>query len=757
VALSQSSVALTAEDNEIKFNQLSSGWAVIVGAQSSSSVSLTATDGSNTVSVKGDRVDGLAAFRSGTVSLESTGGDNLIELTNDGKSRLYGIRAQDDSTVELSAEDGSNSIVLNGGGSSGISSAIYASGGSRVKLAAGTDNVLTGGSFGIESIGSDVTLTASGTNTISVASTGILAEAGDSADASVKVNGQTALTAETAVSAAGSDAHTASVDINYSGESSVTGNILASDGASVSLAAADDSSTLNLTGYARTGLYSDYTDETPGTIAIDLGSGGYWSMTDSSTVTSLSGTGTVDFAGSGTSLAAETIDGEITYAMTLNTDGSGDMLYAVNGTSQTQTLSVKNLSSLLSEMTTGDAVRFATVQNAGGGFGEGTEVGSRNAGVYRWALTVDYRDAASDPLSTAAVNAAYNGGDGKPGEEAAEALYGGEGSQNIYLVMTATERPSDIVLAAEKARTVRRRLSTDIDTYVKRRGQIASFDSEKREGGWVRLLGKTADISDVSSMYRAGGEFGFSHEVESTPEHRHRVGIGLGYLRSHGSYSGVSGSWHTDGVTATLYDTAEYQKAEAAADDFWYRDSYVRFHGMHRHGSAVDPLDGTRRTQNAPASAFNVSTELGRSLPIGGGAVLIPQVQLQGSWLSSATYTDGDGVRIKEPSDWSLIGRLGFDAVKVFDAESESRGWLKASVFHEFHGEEGISARNEDAKWGEASYREADGSSDTWYTVGAGFSRKIGKAAAVFADIERTAGAGWKHAWEAHLGVRKKF
>lgn len=114
-------------------------------------------------------------------------------------------------------------------------------------------------------------------------------------------------------------------------------------------------------------------------------------------------------------------------------------------------------------------------------------------------------------------------------------------------------------------------------------------------------------------------------------------------------------------------------------------------------------------------------------------------------------------MKFREPSGWSLIGRAGVDAVKVFDPATDTRAWFKASVLHEFHGDQGFTAHDESDKWREASYREADGSSDTWYVVGASFSRKIKKNTSFYVDVERTAGAGWKHAWEAHIGLQKTF
>ena len=81
-----------------------------------------------------------------------------------------------------------------------------------------------------------------------------------------------------------------------------------------------------------------------------------------------------------------------------------------NGTSDKQTLAIKNISTLDKEMEPGDAVRFATVKNPGFGFGSGTLVAALSSGIYNNLYKTEYRSLSSDALNTAAYNNDRNGG-----------------------------------------------------------------------------------------------------------------------------------------------------------------------------------------------------------------------------------------------------------------------------------------------------------------------------------------------------------
>lgn len=492
----------------------------------------------------------VGALYDSTLNLVAQSNDIYVEQHETKPHKTCGTVADANSTVNITAEK--DPLKIGQESTIPLNNRIEAKGGKDVyglfaiskgsiHLDAQGDNIITASSLdtntqkethnhiGINNQGGTVGLVAGGRNQIMATDTGIKSVA-KSNEAETTIDGAIDLIAPIAISATATNQKVAKVALDYQGESRIMGDVLSKEGATVAVASKDTTGKLTFSGFARNDRYDDPNASKLSTLDIDLGHNGTWSMTDSSSITKLAGLGTVNFMKKGSSLATDKIDGTMTYTMTLRKDGSGDMLYAKEGTDKKQTLVLNNPAELFSEMTPGDAVRFATIQNAGGGFHEGTEVAYQDAGVFKEALKVDYRDRASDTITTD-----YDTGKTEKLTKAVvDNLYGGQGSQNVYLVLADTDKPTDTVLTAQKAKLIRHRLSTDMDTYTKRHGQTQYFDDANQNGGWVRIIGKTSDLDDVSSLYKAGAEIGVTHEVESRADHRHRVGVGFGYMRSHG-------------------------------------------------------------------------------------------------------------------------------------------------------------------------------------------------------------------------------
>ena len=790
-----SSVSLSAEDggsNVLLYEarSLDGTWSSGgIDVTTESTVTLTAEGGGDNVirslGGAGPYNDAIRTRGSSKVYLTSDEGSNIIDLDIDLSSAasesVAGIRedavlALGAGTVEFSAVSNLISVTYSNApsGSEPDAAGLVSREGSRIALHALNDNAVTSAGRGLAAEGGTIELSAEGgTNRIAAKSAAADSSSASGTAASVTISGRTVLSGEPALRSTAAGGIESTVALRYAGSSAVTGAIAASgsgaavtvapyteqgriaiagdvstsDGGAVSIALTSGST---LTGTARTAAHGSFAEASPGTIALSADAGSLWSMTDSSTVTALSGSGgTVDFARAGTSLAAGSVSGEHTYRMTLRTDGSGDMLYAAEGTADRQTLYVKNAAELAAAMQPGDAVRFATVKSAQGGFADGSTAAEESSGVYLAKLVVQYRDAASDPLNTDEINAAYNEGEGKPGSEAVQALYGGSGSSNVYLTLEQTEIPTDAALEAEKAEEIRWRIATGIDTYVKRKGQTAAFDADN--GLWVRLLGQDADVKHAASLHAAGIELGASHVSELTDTLKRKEGIAVGYKRARGSWDGISGSWHADDVAVTLYDTAEYRSAGAkSAEDYWYRDSYLRMQNLHMHGTAADRYDGEKHSVGFPTTVFNLSTELGRSVPLTPTLTLIPQAQLQASWLAGWSGNE-DGIRVSRSGEWSLIGRAGFDAVKSF-AGGTGKLRLKASVLHEFADGGDLSASASGRTW-----RADIAGTGTWYTAGAGLSCRVGEGKSVYIDAERAMGNGWRDAYELHAGFSWRF
>lgn len=110
-----------------------------------------------------------------------------------------------------------------------------------------------------------------------------------------------------------------------------------------------------------------------GTVKIDMGTGSFWNVTGQSWVTDLKGNNSYiildnDENGNGYALHIGKITGKNTLAMNISPEDNGNMIYVKDGTGAQQNLIINNRDEVLQNMDVGDAVRFATVANAGMGF-----------------------------------------------------------------------------------------------------------------------------------------------------------------------------------------------------------------------------------------------------------------------------------------------------------------------------------------------------------------------------------------------------
>lgn len=158
------------------------------------------------------------------------------------------------------------------------------------------------------------------------------------------------------------------------------------------------------------------------------------------------------------------------------------MIYIGNGTSDAQTLVVKNVTTLDRQMDVGEAVRFATVQNSQNEFVDGSQVAVVASGLYNDKFHVEYRTVASDSLNMDAYNNSYNGdGTRKPTTEYVETNFGGDNTQNVYLVKSQNLNKGAITPA--NVSHILWRHMTDLDTFTNRTGESQYFTPNGNEGG----------------------------------------------------------------------------------------------------------------------------------------------------------------------------------------------------------------------------------------------------------------------------------
>jgi outer membrane autotransporter protein len=614
----------------------------------------------------------------------------------------------------ISAQSGTNEII---GGKKAISAEGY-----------GT---------GDESAASVTVSTVSGRNVIS----------GGTAALSAGTNGRILVEGSSTVTGAvEAEGEAASIELDYGAGSAVTGNLSAKSGASVAFAPQDGGS-LVLTGRAETDA------DAATKLALNLSADSLWYMTASSNVTSLSGSGTVVYKNGGDALEIETLTGSHTFAMDLSTDGSkSDMLYIVNGTSEKQTLSIKNGLSLAQGMALGDAVRFATIKNAGGGFGNGTELAYAD-GPVNYIVTVDYRDAESDPLNTEAYNDAYNGdGTRKPTTEQVEATYGGEGSSNVYVVKTAEEENAGGRTAAAAGKLVWR-YTTDMDTYTRRMAQSTEFMPGSETGAWLRAAYHRQKADGAGTLHGPFWELGFSGDVSSTAERTHRVGFSAGYTVQSGSWAHDDGSLRVKDATAAFYYTMlGAQDDTGASVSYW--DNVLRYHHLRTHTGTYDEPSGANFDGNRTQEAVSLSTEYGRRIALTETVTLTPQAQFQLTYVGGFDSTDSEGMRTEAGHDWSAVARIGADLSRHWGEDGKSSAYLKASLLHEFSDGQEIRVSGRSA----ASNFEHPGSArGSWAALGLGINRRLGDQAYVYFDGETQIGSGRQNSYVFTGGFKYAF
>ena len=114
-----------------------------------------------------------------------------------------------------------------------------------------------------------------------------------------------------------------------------------------------------------------------------MGEGSTWNVTGQSWVTTLDGENSViDLTNANNTTNAihiGTLTGSNTFKVNLNADNHelSDMIYVGTGTKEKQILDIVNGGDLVDQMEVNERLRFATVAEAGGGFGDNYTVKGR--------------------------------------------------------------------------------------------------------------------------------------------------------------------------------------------------------------------------------------------------------------------------------------------------------------------------------------------------------------------------------------------
>ena len=574
-----------------------------------------------------------------------------------------------------------------------------------------------------------------------------------------------------------------------------TVNVVLGDGSSWA-GRADDYQDANNANWDHTKIDNAFGEDTTigssGKVKLTLGAEAIWDVTGQSWITSLTGNDSyIILDGDGTgghALHIGEVNGNNTFVMNVRPTETGDMLYVKNGTNATQNLVINNAQEVLENMDVDDAVRFATVANAGGGFngfGDMPDTGAihtfgnttriADAGMFNVDFDIVYNAynekmdgdlADKDGTSSLEdINDVYNGGkfsEEKPGSDYVDEVYGGKtdgaatnslvkadveditGAANAYIVRTGVtkENLSDAGQTIVNMSRANYKNAIYMDRLNKRLGEARYINSEEDQGMWVRLrhdrIGHSGEFRSMNTMYELG------YDVKQDCDNgEHRLGFAVDYMRGSTSYSDIIGKGETKRYGLWLYDTWLGDKGH-------YADYVLKWGHLSNDFDIFAKTSGENITGDYSNNVFSASAEYGRKKDIGNDWYFEPQAQLQLARVTGADYVSSQDTKVSVDGINSLIGRAGFRLGK--DLGERSTVYVKADLLHEFLGDQTITASD-----ATGTFRETYENKGTWYDVGFGFATAMGKNSYAFMDFEKSFGNDNDETYQINAGVQWTF
>ena len=504
-----------------------------------------------------------------------------------------------------------------------------------------------------------------------------------------------------------------------------------------------------------------------GTVKIDMRTESTWNVTGQSWVTDLKGNNSYiildnDENGNGYALHIGKITGKNTFAMNISPEDNGNMLFVKDGTDEQQNLVINNRDEVLANMDVGDAVRFATVANAGHGFNDGEftdlpENGSQtfgrstrinDAGIFNVDFDIVYNGYGQDMQGDAAdTEEDYNGDSfdkNKPGSDYVDKVYGGTDAQNVYIVRNSVtkENQSDAGKTIINMSRANYKNAIYMDRLNKRMGEMRYVNGEEEQGLWVRLrhdrIGQNGDFRSMNTMYEVGYDV-----KQPTDNGEHRIGMAIDYMRGSTTYDDIMGKGETKRYGLWLYDTWLGEKGH-------YIDYVAKWGHLSNDFDITAKTTGEKINGDYSNNVFSVSAEYGKKNDMGNNWYFEPQAQLQLARVTGADYVTTQGSKVNVDGINSLIGRAGFRIGR--DMDENSTVYLKADLLHEFMGDQTVTAAD-----ATGTLREEFENKGTWYDVGFGFAAKMSKNSYAFMDFEKSFGNDNDETYQINAGMQWTF
>lgn len=488
-----------------------------------------------------------------------------------------------------------------------------------------------------------------------------------------------------------------------------------------------------------------------GTVNMTLGNNSTWFVTEQSWATTVNTNDSIidltNGANQNYAVHIGTLKGKAKFIVNLdpNTDAvenNGNMIYVYNGTeAKDLNLQINNEREVLTGLANGEKLRFATVANAGHGFGD-TYV-ARGRGVINSGFSIEYE---KYNTNNEKENDKYNGGtdfdETKPGSDYVDGIYGN--GENVYLVRDSSKDAGKSDSGATIINMSRANYKNAIymDRLNKRMGEMRYVNGEEEQGLWVRLrhgrIGQSGDFRSMNTMYEVGYDV-----KQPTDNGEHRIGMAIDYMRGSTTYDDIMGKGETKRYGLWLYDTWLGEKGH-------YTDYIVKWGHLSNDFDIRDKDSLENITGDYSNNVFSVSAEYGKKNDMGNNWYFEPQAQLQLARVTGADYVTTQGSKVNVDGINSLIGRAGFKIGR--DMDENSTVYLKADLLHEFMGDQTVTAAD-----ATGTLREEFENKGTWYDVGFGFATKMSKNSYAFMDFEKSFGNDNDETYQINAGMQWTF
>jgi outer membrane autotransporter protein len=222
---------------------------------------------------------------------------------------------------------------------------------------------------------------------------------------------------------------------------------------------------------------------------------------------------------------------------------------------------------------------------------------------------------------------------------------------------------------------------SELGTLTRRLGELRQ--GHDQGGLWTRAMGgrMNMDTGDSRAFEQSlsGAEIGADRAFEQADGTLYIGGM-LGASHADQDF-GEHSSGDLDSHSVGLYVTW-------LREDGWYLDSVLKYD--HLRGEVKVPTNtGGQVRGHYDSDTYGASVELGRTLQLGQGWFVEPQVQLSGAHLQGPQYTSSDQLEVDGDAVDSVQARAGGRAGRnwLLDSGAQVEGYLSASWIDELAGD----------------------------------------------------------------------